>query len=150
MADQKKRQPYLRQLIRFYFAPQLRSFLTVLYLVFFLYFVVFYSDNVFLAARFILYTLTRSTLSLDLSHLLWGSIFIIALLIPFSVSVYTIVLPLEISKRVRERMKKLLLIALTAVLALNIVIIVDRIIQFIEDQAPIATFLERSNIRGRE
>jgi len=137
-----KKESYLKQMLAFYFAPLFRSFFTVLYLLFFLYFVVFYFDNILLAIKFLLYTLTISTLNLDISYLYWGSLFVISLIVPFSVSLYAIFIPFEIKKTRWTMAKKLLMVLLVIVGTMDVIFIMDKVIKVIKDQTPIVRFLE--------
>lgn len=143
------RKPYYKQVLEFYFAPLLRSFFTVLYLLFFLYFVVFYVDHIVLAIKFLIYTLRTSTVELSLSYVFWGSLFIISLIVPFSVSLYAIVIPFEIRKQAWEKMRKLLVILLVVVATLDVVVFMDFAIRFLEQQPPIQSFMSRQGLQMR-
>lgn len=91
MADAKKKEEsYLKQVMRFYFSPQLRSIGTVVYFGIFGYFTIYYIDNLFLTIRFLLYVLLGHTALSGTAFLLTGMIFVIALLLPFFVSFYSI------------------------------------------------------------
>jgi lysylphosphatidylglycerol synthetase-like protein (DUF2156 family) len=72
-----KDKTYLERLFKFYFAtaPIWRAFLTIFYLAFFSYFSVFYSGKLWIAFKFILYTITHSVSFLTLGYLLWGVVF---------------------------------------------------------------------------
>ncbi len=144
--DSKQKESYGLKVLGFYFAPQIRSFFTVLYLIFFTYFIIFYFDNLTLAAKFILYTVSNSTIALGLGHLFWGSFFVIALILPFSVSFYAIFIPYEIKIRPWETAKKILLIILVFLATVDAVIVLDYMIRYIEGQTPIKVFMEKMRI----
>lgn len=143
MAEKKS---YLKQLIEFYFAPKLRSFFTVLYLIFFGYFIVFYFDNTVLAFKFIWDTIVSSTTLLDIAYLFWGSCFIIALIIPFSASVYVICLPYEIYKKDWERAKKLLMVVLVVLATVDIILAMDKSIRYITERPELNNFVVEQHL----
>lgn len=76
----------MQSLKQFYFKARWQSLLTIPYLFLFIYFTIFYVDNIFLAIRFIFRTFTVSTTLLSLSHVLWGAVFVVALAMPFVIS----------------------------------------------------------------
>jgi hypothetical protein len=141
--------PLHKELLEFYFKPMWRTILTVIYLLFFGYFLVFYIDNLWLIARFILYTLNESTLPLSLSSLFWGAVFIIALIIPFGVSLYAIFVPIEVKKKSWDRTRKVLVILMVALVTVDCVVVMDQLIRFIENQGPIKVFLETERILAK-
>ncbi|MBU1046665.1 hypothetical protein KKH36_02700 [Patescibacteria group bacterium] len=75
-----------QSLKQFYFKASWQSLFTIPYLFLFIYFAIFYIDNIFLAIRFIFRTFTVSTTLLSLSHVLWGAVFVVALAMPFIIS----------------------------------------------------------------
>lgn len=137
-----KRVSYVKRVMSFYFAPLLRSFGTILYLLFFLYFVLFYFENLIVGVRFLLYTVSESTLALSLDHLFWGALFTIALVIPFSVSMYAIFIPFEVSHKTSwNRAKKITIILFAFIATIDVIIVSDFAIKFMENQRPIRKFL---------
>jgi hypothetical protein len=145
----KTETPYLKRVLGFYFAPVLWSFFTILYLLFFLYFILFYLDNLILAIKFLFYTFNISTPLLVLPHLFWGALFVVSLIIPFSLSIYAICLPYEISKLSVNKLKKTLLMGLVLLSTIDAVLIVDMATRFISEQAPIAPFIEAHGLMVR-
>jgi len=146
----KENKSYIMRVLGFYFAPLLRSFVTVLYLGFFLYFALFYFDNIVLAIKFIFYTVSISTPLLDLAYLFWGALFFITLLIPFSLSLYAILLPYEIMKHQSwDAIKKWLLVILVLLTTIDAIIIIDKAIHFIAEQPTVAPFVEQENLGFR-
>ena len=143
MANQEDDQSYVGKVTHFYFAPVMRAIFSTLYLTFFLYFILFYAKNVFLAVAFLFYTVITSTPLLNLSYLFWGAAFVISLLIPFTLSVYAIFLPYEISIQPEwHKVRKGLLIALVLFTTLDAIIITDYAIRYVAKQTPIVPFAE--------
>ncbi len=75
---------------KFYFNSSWYSLLTTSYLFLFAFFAIFYLDNVFLAIAFVFRTLFASTTLLPMSSAVWGAVYVISLLIPFTVSIFAI------------------------------------------------------------
>ncbi|HJO89945.1 MAG: hypothetical protein QGH85_01300 [Candidatus Pacebacteria bacterium] len=142
--EKEQKQPYLKRLISFYFAPVWYSFLTILYLLFFLYFTVFYSGHVLIAYRFLAYTLKNSVSLLGLSYLFWGVAFIITLVIPFSISLYAIFFLNNLwndDSYKWEQDRKILVTALVVVGVPLLVIFLDVIIRIVANQDVLREFV---------
>ena len=138
------------RVLGFYFAPLLRSFITVLYLGFFIYFAIFYFDNIILAIKFLWYTFDISTPLLDIAYLFWGALFFIALLIPFSLSLYAIILPYEIMKhQIWDSAKKWLLVILVLLTTIDAIIVADKAVHLIAEQPTIVPFVQQENLGFR-
>jgi len=93
MADKKEEKQkfeYLKGLFGFYFAPKLRSFLTVLHFVVWSFVSVYYLEYIFYAARLVIYILLKSKILLSITYLFWSLAFILVLAIPFTLSFYAI------------------------------------------------------------
>ncbi len=140
---------YLKRFFKFYFAtaPIWRSFLTILYLAFFAYFSVFYSGKLWIALRFIIYTIIHSVSFLTLSYLFWGVIFLIALIIPFSASFYAIFLLFEIWQHNDDwtkRRKSLLSFLVIAAVPL-IIFLMDKILRIVIQQEVLRAFVSQFN-----
>lgn len=132
------------RLISFYFAPVWYSFLTILYLLFFLYFTVFFSGHVLIAYRFLVYTFKSSVSLLELSYLFWGVAFIITLVIPFSISLYSIFFLNNLWNDHNykwERDRKILVTALIVVGAPLLIILLDVIIRIVANQEVLREFV---------
>ena len=142
----KKEESYLKQMFAFYFAPIWQSFFTILYLVFFFYFAIFHSGKIFIALKFLFYTLGNSASLLGLSYLFWGVIFLISLIIPFSVSLYAILLFFEIWKGVWERNHKLLATLLLIVETPFVIVIMDEIIRIVASQNALQEFVTLNHL----
>ncbi|MBX4209151.1 hypothetical protein KW799_00415 [Candidatus Parcubacteria bacterium] len=81
---------YYKKVLNFYFAPELRSIGTLMYLGIFGYFTLYYIDNLFLAIRFILYILLGHTALSGTAFLFTGLAFVVSLVLPFFISFYAI------------------------------------------------------------
>lgn len=153
MAEEKKqKQPYLKRLLSFYFAPVWYSFLTMLYLLFFLYFTVFFSGHVLIAYRFLGYTLNNSVSLLGLSYLFWGVAFTITLVIPFSVSLYAIFFLNNLwndDNYKWEKDRKILVTALIIVGVPLLIILLDTIIRIVADQDVLREFVITNELFAR-
>ncbi len=90
MTEEKKKPSYMSQVVHFYFAPELRSVATILYLGVFGYFTIYYIDNIFLAIRFLIYMIMEHTALMGTAYLFTGMAFVISLVFPFFVSFYSI------------------------------------------------------------
>jgi len=129
--------------MNFYFAPLWRTLFTVLYFLFFGYFVLFYFDYIILGVRFIYYTLTLPTTQLTLDYLFWGASYVVLLVIPFSVSIYTLIIPFELMKKLDwTRNQKIAIALIAALAAIDLIILSDILIHISENQPSIVRFLQ--------
>ena len=136
------KKPYLKQVTEFYFAPIWQSFFTILYLVFFFYFAVFHSGKLFLAAKFIIYTLKNSASLAGLDNLFFGVAFLTSLIIPFSVSVYAIFLLFEIwGLSTWSAWRKVLMTFAVIVIVPSIIVLMDEIIRAVGGRSELAEFV---------
>lgn len=146
MAEVK--QSYLKQVTQFYFAPIWQSFFTIFYLLFFFYFIVFHSGKIWLAFKLITYTFGNSSELLGLSYLFLGVVFLISLIIPFSVSVYAILLLFEVWKETTwEQSVRLFVTALIIVTVPLLIIVMDDIIRLVGSQPQLQEFIFLNHIR---
>ena len=138
---------WFKRLRHFYFAPTWPSLFAASYLFLFLYFAIFYLDNVFFAIKFIFRTFTISTVLLSLSHVVWGAIFVIALLMPFAISISMIFALPNIWKRENwKKDQKLLATILAFVVAFFIIVIADDLIRAVADRDVLEIFIQGSNL----
>jgi hypothetical protein len=142
----QKQASYAKCLIKYYFSGKPRSILTILYFIFFFYFVIFYLDNILLALRFIISTIFSYTASLSAENLIWGSIFIVNLILPFMASVAALIIPYEMTKKPIRRSIRTILVLVVAFVITHFVLFTDWSISYVEKQIPIKTFLESKNI----
>jgi len=148
MEEQEK--TTLKKISDFYFANSWYSFFTISYLLFFLYSTIFYFDNVILAIKFLFYTLGLSTPLLSLGYLFWGTAFIIALIIPFSVSLSAIFILRNIWLKTELQTKQKLISTFFAIIIIvTIIITMDDIIRNVAQQEYLINFVEKTNLLNR-
>ena len=139
-----------KKLTGFYFSNNWYSFLTIPYLLFFLYSAFFYFDNIILTLKFLIYTLRLSTPLLGLAYMLWGTVFIIALIIPFSISISAIIVFYNIWKETTLQIKQKFITTLFVIfLAVIIIITMDDIIRFVAQQDVLFDFVQRNELLHR-
>ncbi len=139
----KPKQTYFKKVLNFYFTPLWRTFFTALYFLFFGYFVLYFSDYILLGARFLYYTFNLPTIALTLDYLFWGALFVVFLVIPFSISLYAIFIPFELMKLLDwTRNQKIAVAFIVALATIDIVVASDILVRIIEKQPPIVRFLQ--------
>ena len=136
-----KKPHYLKRIARFYSRPHWVSLLTTLYFVTFTYFSLYHLNNILLAIKFIFHTLRISTSLLELSYLLWGVLFIIALILPFTISFSALFFPYEVWRTDWNTERKILIMALLVVVILVSVSLIDELIKIIAIQEPLQGFV---------
>lgn len=142
---------YMIELIRFYFAPRLHSVITIFYAIVYSYTALYYTENVYLAFKYIFYTVVTSTVLLSISHLFWGILFIITLILPFTLSLYAIFL----LHRVWEKHGtwswhiRLVTIILFVIGSISSIIIMDDIVRYVAGQDELRSFIEDNYLNGR-
>jgi len=151
MPDKPKEKPsYLKEVMHFYFAPELRSIGTLVYLGIFGYFTLYYIDNLFLAIRFILYILLGHTALSGVSYLFTGLVFAIALLLPFFISFYSIfVLHRVWDKPTWANYVKWLITTLIILVGVVIIILSDSAARLAIRQPVMQSFVEDANLTNR-
>ncbi len=132
--------------IKYYLAPKLRTVLTILYFMFFSYFVIFYTSDVFLAFRFIWQTAFSSTLALSPDYMIWGSIFIVCLTIPFLASITALILPYEMRRLSWPRTTRVILVGIISITLIYFILFIDSAISYVAKETPIKAFIESKNI----
>lgn len=142
----EKERSYFKKILSYYFAPVWESFFKILYLIFFFWFLVFNSGKLLIAFNFFLDTLFQSPSVLTIEYLFWGVVFIISLIIPFSISLYAIILFYEIWTGAWQKSYKFL--STTAIiLAIPLVIILmDDVTRTAGNQEPLIPFVEEHNL----
>ena len=151
MNQTKKERHYFKKILGFYFEPVWQSFFRIFYFIFFGYFAVFHSGKIFISSKFIYHTLANSTLLLGLSYLFWGVTFLIALIIPFSASVYALLLLYEIWHSHSDKHQKMLVSLLVLFATPFVIIVMDDIIRYVASQNVLREFvvLNHLNISGK-
>lgn len=114
---------------QFYFTSKWQSLLKIPYLFLFLYFAIFFIDNIFTSIAFIFRTFTVSTTLLSLSHAIWGAIFVIALLMPFIISLAMISILPNIWKNIKwKKDQKIVVTIIALVIAIFLMSIANDLI----------------------
>ncbi len=151
MADDKKKSPsYLGEVTKFYFAPELRSIATGLYLGIFGYFTLYYLDNIFLAIKFVLYVIMDQTALRGIEYLFTGMIFTLALISPFFISFYSIFLLHKIWHMAEwKKQTKWLVIIGVIVFGVFLIVLSDDVAHFAARQDVMRSFIEDANLTGR-
>jgi O-antigen ligase len=151
MAESKKEEKsYLQDLLGFYFAPELRSLATIFHLVVFGYFALFYLDSVFLAIRFLWYIATDSTALMGIPFLLSGMAFVLCLILPFSVSVYSIFVMHSLWAKPDMRGTLKWIISLIVIIGSFVIIaLTDEGARAAARQPAMQSFVEDANLTGK-
>ena len=142
-----KKPHYLKRIVRFYTRPHWVSLLTTLYFVSFAYFSVYHVNNIILAIKFIFHTLRIATSLLELSYLLWGVLFIISLILPFTISFSALFFPYEVWRTDWNTERKILIMALLVVTVLLTVSVIDELIKIIALQEPLQGFVIKNQLQ---
>ena len=151
MAETEKHEKsYLKEVLSFYFAPELRSAGTILYLGIFGYFTLYYVDNVFLAARFLLYILFGETALSGVAYLFTGTAFVLSLVLPFLISLYSIFILHKIwhkpEWKTRTRWFMTLVIAFGSII---LIVLADKISHSAARQSVMRNFIEDAGLVER-
>ena len=141
---------YLNQVMHFYFAPELRSVATILYLGVFGYFTIYYIDSLFLAIRFLVYILLGHTALGGTAYLFTGMAFVVTLVAPFFISFYSIF----VLHKIWHKPGWAIYIkwAITAVIILGsftLIILADEASRLAARQDVMRSFVEDAGISGR-
>jgi len=138
MEDTAKKQT----LKQFYFNSSWYSLLTTSYLFLFSFFAIFYLDNVFSAIAFVFRTLFVSTTLVPMSSAVWGAIYVISLLLPFTISLSAIVaLPKIWAKPSWKKDQKMLATIAITILILTVMLISSDLIQTIGELNVLIPFM---------
>src|SRR3989338_1861451 len=147
MADKQGEKTLLKKLISFYFSNSWYSFFTITYLLFFLYSAIFFLVNIFTVIKFLFYTLGLNASLLDLTYLFWGAIFMITLIIPFSVSISAIVVFYELWAKTKLQIKQKIISSVFIIMVIiTIIITMHDIIRNVARQPSLNNFIEKSGL----
>ncbi len=108
---------------QFYFNSSWYSILTTSYLFLFFYFAIAYLNNVFVAIAFIFKTFTTSTTLIPMVNIAWGAIYVISLLIPFTISIFAIVALPNIWQKINWKKDQRLLATIAIVIVIFMVML---------------------------
>jgi len=134
-----------KRIVLFYSKLAPRSLFALFYLIIFLYFTLFFFDNILLAIRFVFYTLFISTISMNAGDLIWGSAFLAFLIAPFVLSLFSISLPILIKEKRLPKNEKWITTITIGLIIIILMIFIDMTLGFIERHEPVSMYLE---VRG--
>ncbi len=142
---------YMVELIHFYFAPRLRSVITILYAIVYSYTALYYTENVYLAFKYIFYTIITSTVLLSISHLFWGILFILTLILPFTLSLYAVFLLYQVWKKhdTWSWHIRLATISLFVIGSISAIVVMDDLVRYVASQDELRSFIEDHYLNGR-
>lgn len=148
MAQEKpQKKSYIKELIHFYFAPELRSIVTLLFLGVFGYFSLYYIDNVFLALEFLLYIVFSHSAFQNISLLFIGMGFVVSLVFPFLLSFYYILMLHKVwDKREWATYLKWLITCIMIIGGVFLILMSDNIMRLSARQESMRSFIEDSNL----
>ena len=145
--ENTEKEPLLRRMRRFYFNSSWYSLFAASYLFLFAYFAIFYLDNVFSAISFVFRTFTVSTTLLSISHVIWGAVFVVSLLIPFVVSVCAVfALPNIWEKKLWKKDQKLLATIVAIIIYFAIIIVADDLMKAVMGRDVLDVFIQGSKL----
>lgn len=145
--EKKEEVSLMKKLRKFYLNPRWESLLSISYLFLFLYFAIFYVDNIFTAIRFIFRTFTVSTTLLTLSHALWGAIFVVAISMPFVISLAMIpTLPNIWNHKAWKKDQKILITLLALFVSIFLIAIADDLITAVAQRDILDVFFNAGTI----
>ncbi len=141
---------FLKEIAGFYFTPGIRSVGTILYLAVFAFCAVYYIDNIFLALKFLAYVVTGNTALSSISYLFVGMVFIISLVLPFSISIYSIsVLPKIWNKEAWSTTIKWIVTGIVIVGVIATIIVSHATARTAARHSTMTSFVEDAGIGGR-
>ena len=143
----REKKSYLKRMLSFYFAPVWQSFFRIFYLIFFAYFAIFHSGKVIIAGKFIIYTIKNSVFLLGLGYLFWGVAFIVTLIVPFSISIYSLLLFYEIWQSAWENKQKILISLFIFFATPLMIIVMDDIIRYVASQEELREFVVLNELK---
>jgi len=150
MAEKEKKTSYFKDVINFYFAPEIRSAGTTFYLVVFGYFAFYYINNFFLAIKFLIYILSSDTALKGIAYLFTSTIFVLCLTLPFTISSYSIFVLYEIWKKAHwASYAKWIITTLLVLGSIVVIIISDDLSRMIAKKQVMQSFIEDVNLTGR-
>jgi hypothetical protein len=151
MASSKdKEESYLKEVLHFYFSPELRTIGTLIYFGVFGYFTLYYIDNIFLTFKFMLYILLGHTALSGTGFLFAGVIFVLSLIMPFFISFYSIfVLHRVWDKRSWSGSAKWITTGLIVLVSLLIIVVSDNAARAAARKPAMQSFIEDANLTGK-
>jgi len=138
---------FIKKHLSFYFAPRLTIIVKVIYFVVFGYFVIFYSYNIILAIKFAWWTIFNTSSLFGLNFLFWSTIFVTSMIVPFIISLYSLVIPHDILNKswlLNEKIIGFLIYILTVILLL---IIFDQLIGVAATKLPTGSIIGNEAVK---
>lgn len=146
----KEKESYMKQVLHFYFAPELRSVGTIFYLVIFGYFTLYYVDNLLLAIKFVFHTVLSGTTLMGTSYLFTGMAFVISLVLPFFISFYSIFVLHKVWHTPQWAVYvKWLMTVIIVVVGLILIVLSDEAARLAARQDVMRGFVEDAGLSGR-
>ena len=151
MADKPaEKKSYIQQVGHFYLAPGLRSIATVFYLGVYGFFTIYHIHNIFLAIRFLFYVIVNDTALQGTAFLFMGMAFVVSMVFPFAVSLYSIFILHKIWESDTWAPHVKWAITAGAIAASILLIIVsDNAARITANSAVMQSFVEDANLTGR-
>ena len=137
---------YLKKIISFYLSPSWTSLFTSIFLLVFGYLVISHSYYIVIALKFAWYTITISKQLVGINEIFWGLIFTLSLVVPFSVSLYALAVPYEISLKKWKFDKKMIAITLLSLLVIFSVVVMDKVLTFTANKSGVIDFVIQNNL----
>ncbi|MEI6420217.1 MAG: hypothetical protein WCO30_01160 [bacterium] len=141
-----EQESYLKRIVDFYLKPSWTSLLTTVYLIFFGYFVIYFAHNILLALKYLWFVIKNSQAMFGLDYLFWGVAFILALVVPFSVSLYALAIPYEVFEKTWRLDKKILAISILILLVVLTVILMDSLLSYTASHEPMLQFVRDNGL----
>jgi hypothetical protein len=113
------------------------------------YLVISHFYYIIIALKFFWYTITISKQLVGINEIFWGLIFALSLMVPFSVSLYALAVPYEISLKKWKFDKKAIAITLLSLLVIFTVVIMDKVLTATATQPGVIDFVIQNNLTGR-
>jgi len=142
MSEEKK-----EPIWKFYFQSRWQTALTIHFLVAVSYLVLFYIGNIFIAIKFVFFSIITSARLLGLEFALWAVVFELTVMVPVIISWYAIFLLPKIWQSRYKRSQKIFLTILMLLLMPIIIIITDEIARFALETEVLREFAIFHNIK---
>ncbi|HEY0908487.1 MAG TPA: hypothetical protein VGE35_04025 [Candidatus Paceibacterota bacterium] len=151
MAAEKPSKPtYYQELIKFYFAPELRSIVTLLYLGIFSYFSLYYISSAIVSIQYLVYVTFGKTALQGIGHLFVGMAFIVSMAAPFLLSFYSIFVLHKVWDKPHWATYIKWLVTFTMIIGgIILIIISDSTARWAAREPTMQTFIEDSGLSNR-
>jgi membrane protein YdbS with pleckstrin-like domain len=104
-----------------------------------------------LAFKYIFYTVVTSTVLLSISHLFWGILFILTLILPFTLSLYAVFLLYQVWKKhdTWSWHIRFATISLFVIGSISAIVVMDDLVRYVASQDELRSFIEDHYLNGR-